>query len=48
MAFTWWVAGIPWDIVHGVSNFIICLVLYRPIDLAMKRILQMIENNPGE
>ena len=48
MAFTWWVAGIPWDIVHGVSNFIICLFLYRPIDLAMKLILQMIENNPGE
>lgn len=27
MAFAWWVSGIPWDIVHGVSNFIICLVL---------------------
>ncbi|MBQ4283221.1 MAG: hypothetical protein IJB96_04760 [Lachnospira sp.] len=30
-ALAWWVAGIPWDIVHGVGNFIIMLVLYHPI-----------------
>ena len=37
-AFVWWVAGIPWDLVHGVSNFIIMLVLYHPIIRAMKSI----------
>ena len=33
--FSWWVAGIPWDIVHGVANFILMLVLYRPIKHVM-------------
>lgn len=36
--FTWWVAGIPWDITHGVGNFVLMLVLYRPVRAAMKRI----------
>lgn len=31
MAFNWWVAGIPFDILHGVSNFLLMLVLYRPV-----------------
>jgi len=29
--FSWWVAGIPFDLIHGVSNFVIMLMLYRPI-----------------
>ena len=37
-AFAWWIAGIPWDIVHGVSNFIIMLMLYHPIKNVMKRV----------
>lgn len=36
--FTWWVAGIPWDIVHGISNFLIMLVLYRPIKEVLKKV----------
>ncbi len=31
MAFNWWVAGIPFDIVHGVANFVLMLVLYTPV-----------------
>ena len=31
MAFTWWVAGIPYDLIHCVSNFLICLFLFRPL-----------------
>lgn len=27
MALAWWISGIPWDIVHGVSNFVLCLIL---------------------
>lgn len=27
MAFAWWISGIAWDLVHGVSNFVLCLVL---------------------
>ena len=38
MAFSWWVAGIPYDILHGISNFVIMLVLYRPMAHVMKHI----------
>lgn len=36
MAFAWWVAGIPYDILHGISNFVLMLVLYHPISRVMK------------
>ena len=37
-AFAWWIAGIPWDLVHGVANFVIMLVLYHPISSVMKKL----------
>ena len=36
--FTWWVAGIPWDILHGVSNFVLMLALYKPMRSVMNRL----------
>lgn len=33
---TWWIAGIPYDILHGISNFFIMLILYRPMKTVMK------------
>ncbi len=30
-AFAWWVAGIPYDLVHGVSNFVIAYLLFDPL-----------------
>lgn len=33
--FTWWVAGIPWDIVHCAGNFVLMLVLYKPVKAIM-------------
>ena len=36
--FAWWVAGIPWDLVHCVGNFVLMLVLYKPIHLAMTKV----------
>lgn len=30
-AVVWWLAGIPFDLVHGFSNCAIMLILYRPI-----------------
>lgn len=36
--FTWWVAGIPWDILHAVSNFTLMAVLYHPIYRMMSRV----------
>lgn len=39
-AITWWITGIPFDVVHGVSNFVLMLVLYEPVSKVMKRIKQ--------
>lgn len=40
-AIPYWIRGIPFDIIHGVSNFIIVLVLFKPltqtIQLAKKK-----------
>ena len=36
-AFTWWIAGIPWDLVHGIANFIIMSLLHKPIEKVMNR-----------
>ncbi len=37
-AFSWWVAGIPWDLIHGAANFAVMLLLYNPISKAIKGI----------
>lgn len=42
--FTWWVAGIPWDLVHGAGNFVLMMILYRPIYNVIKKV-QMVSNN---
>ena len=39
MNFTWIIAGLPWDFVHGVSNFF-CGVLIVPVI----KILTLLEN----
>ena len=36
--FSWWVSGIPYDILHCVSNFCTILVLYKPIRKVMQRL----------
>lgn len=36
--FTWWVAGIPYDLVHCAGNFGLMLVLYTPIKKVMLRV----------
>jgi energy-coupling factor transport system substrate-specific component len=30
-AFAYWIAGIPFDLIHGIANYIIALVLFKPI-----------------
>ena len=37
-AFAWWIAGIPWDLVHGISNLIIMAVLYIPLRALLKKL----------
>lgn len=31
MAFSWWVSGIPFDIAHGIANFLVVLLLHQPL-----------------
>ena len=38
MAFNWWVAGIPFDILHGIANFAVMLVLYRPVRILLEKL----------
>lgn len=40
-ALAWWVAGIPWDIVHCVGNFAIMLALYRPVRRVMEAVRRL-------
>lgn len=30
-AVAWWIDGIPYDLIHCVSNFLVCLVAYKPL-----------------
>lgn len=35
-ALSWWLSGLSYDALHGVGNFAIMLVLYRPLRKALK------------
>lgn len=37
-AVAWWIAGLSYDAVHCISNFVIMLVLYTPVMRVIKRI----------
>lgn len=41
MAFNWWVAGIPYDIVHGIANAALMLTLYRPVRMLLNRLIPL-------
>lgn len=34
----YWIAGIPWDLVHGISNFILMLILFVPLQRVLKNL----------
>ena len=42
-AFAWWISGIPYDILHCVSNFVLCMVLFSPLKNALKKINKIYE-----
>lgn len=31
MAFTWWISGIPYDLIHCGANFVLCMILFKPL-----------------
>jgi len=37
MAFSWWVSGIPYDVIHCVSNPVLVFVLFPPLRRALER-----------
>lgn len=39
-AAAWWIAGIPWDMIHGVSNLVICMVLFDPLRKVLERLMK--------
>lgn len=45
MAFAWWISGIPWDLVHCASNFVLCLVLFKPLDVALTELKRRFYQN---
>lgn len=40
--FTWWVAGIPYDLAHCCGNFVLMLILYHPVRTVMKKVKVMV------
>lgn len=40
MAFSWWISGIPFDIIHCVSNFVLCFILFVPVRNVMEKIIK--------
>ena len=34
-AVSWWVAGIPMDLLHGAGNFVVALALFSPLRRAL-------------
>lgn len=39
MAFAYWISGIPYDLLHGVSNFVLTLVLLPPLSRMIRHML---------
>ena len=37
-AIAYWIAGIPYDVIHCVSNFLVMLALYKPVSAIFARI----------
>lgn len=35
LGIAWWIAGIPWDLVHGIGNFVLMFVLHIPVTVVL-------------
>ena len=40
---SWWISGIPFDVIHCVGNFAAALVLFVPLRKALERLYQGIK-----
>jgi len=41
-ALSWWISGIPFDLIHGAGNFVIALVLFCPLREVLERLYRRI------
>ncbi len=41
-ALTWWLAGIPFDLLHCAGNFVTCIVLMKPLRAIIKKCMASI------
>jgi energy-coupling factor transport system substrate-specific component len=39
-SFEWWMAGIPYDIAHGLSNLLVVYLLYSPLESSFGKIYE--------
>lgn len=37
-ALSWWLSGIPFDLLHGVGNFVLALALFKPCKAILSRL----------
>lgn len=37
--FAWWIAGIPYDILHCIGNFVVMSILYKPIHSVLTKMI---------
>lgn len=40
-AFAYFIAGIPFDITHGISNFVLALLLFKPINYIFTKLIKL-------
>lgn len=41
-AFAYWISGLPWDVVHCIGNFVLMLVLGKPVYKLLKMLNQKV------
>lgn len=46
-ALSWWVSGIPFDLLHGAANFVLALVLFAPCRRLYERLYSGAGGSPG-
>lgn len=47
MVISWWTAGLLYDVLHGISNFILCLILFVPLKKALAALQHRFEEEKG-
>jgi hypothetical protein len=41
MALSWWITGIPYDLVHGAGNFTVAFLLFTPLTKAIVKVKEV-------